>query len=78
MPRKSSNPRVSHGWSKTKQIARKCVKTPAERRREIIDDERAKKAQEKFIHRELAKAAKILARDGPVEKRQTRSVKCEI
>lgn len=46
--------------AKTKQIAKKKVRTPAQLRKEELQAERQKQAEERFRERELAKAKKLL------------------
>ena len=51
---------VNQGWSKTKQVARKAKPlTPAQKRKCQLAEERALKAAELFVARELKKAAKL-------------------
>ena len=60
--------------TKTKQIARKSKpQTKSEIRKEERLEAKAQKAEKRYVARELAMAAKLL-KDGPKEKRVTRSV----
>lgn len=58
-----AKPRDNNGWSKTKQVARKKIRTPAQLRKEELQEERQKQAEERFRQREMAKAKKLLGED---------------
>ena len=63
-----------HGWSKTKQVAKSAKSlTPAQKRKRQLAEERALKAEERFVARELKKAAKLAGQP----RRVTRGMKAE-
>ena len=64
--------------ARTKQIARKAApKTPSQIRKDELADAQSRIALEKSVARELAKAAKILEKDGPVDRRKTRGARAQ-
>ena len=51
---------TNQGWSKTKQVARRATPTLAQKRKCQLAEKRPPKAEERFVARELKKAAKLV------------------